>query len=116
MPGCSRGVREAGYGQLFSARSRVFNFLRRSREAQTHTQSGSRARRFLREFEPDFAIFQFQIRREWAASFRDEAVEKIGLSRGKKFLRLLFWNVEAKNRFAQSKFAWRSGRLLTFTE
>jgi hypothetical protein len=81
------------------------NFLRRSCEAQSHTQPSSRSGRFFREFEADFFVLQFQIGREWAAAFRDEALDKIGFSSGEKFLRLLFGNVAAENRFAQSEFA-----------
>jgi hypothetical protein len=38
------------------------------------------ARRFLGEFETDFAFFQFQVRGKRAAFFRDEFREQIGFA------------------------------------
>ena len=58
------------------------------------------SRDFLREFETDFSILQFQIRGERTAAFGDEALEEIGLACGKKFQGLFFWNIAAENRFA----------------
>ena len=53
----------------------------------------------LRKFETDFAVFQFQVRGERTPAFRDEAIEQISFASGKKFLRLLLWDVPAKNCF-----------------
>jgi len=70
---------------------------------------------FLRELEPDFAVLQLQIGREWPSAFGDEVIEEIGFPRCQQFLRLLFWNLAAEDRFAHSEFARGSGRLRTFT-
>ena len=66
------------------------------------------ARGFFRKFEADFLLFQFQIRGERPATFRDEALKKIGLSRAEEFLRLFLWNFAAKDRSAEFEFAWLS--------
>jgi hypothetical protein len=63
------------------------------------------SRRFLWKLEPDFTVFQFQVRGEGAAAFRDKGVEEIGLSCGEKLSRLHFWNLTAEDRFAQLEFA-----------
>src|SRR6476620_7123333 len=61
--------------------------------------------RSLWEFETHFAVLEFQIGGEWASTFRNEALEKIGLSSGEKLLRLFFGNLAAENRFAELEFA-----------
>ena len=43
---------------------------------------------FFRKFEADFSVLKFQISRERSSTFRDEALEKTGLSRSEKLLRL----------------------------
>src|SRR5439155_1825783 len=63
------------------------------------------ARRFLGEFETDFAVLQFQMRRKWASFFRDELRQEIGLAGGDKFLHLLFGNFAVQNHLAYSKTA-----------
>src|ERR1700693_1729840 len=62
-------------------------------------------RNFLGEFETDFAVFQFQMRRKRASFFRNELRQKIGLAGGDKFLHLLLGNFAVQNHLAYAKSA-----------
>jgi hypothetical protein len=63
------------------------------------------ARGLFRKFETDFSVLKFKIGGERSSAFRDEALEKIGFSRGEKFLRLFFRNLAAENLFTELEFA-----------
>ena len=64
---------------------------------------------FLGEFEANFSVLEFEVRGKWAAFFRDEPREKIGLAGRDQFLQLLFGDLALQNHFAHAEVArlWR---------
>jgi hypothetical protein len=52
---------------------------------------------FFRKLEADFSVVEFQISRERSSTFREEALEKIGLSRSEKLLRVFFGNLASED-------------------